>query len=272
MEIRWNYEKLAGNKDYEELRTLVNSYERQAYTKLQLFLIQKLNLLMDQVMLNEDPSLQNHMLKKIKVWFKSHLGNFNLPKEKLPEKPKKVSFTPIKIKKSVEIPPKTEKPRNLNEFRFLQHKSKRVQHWGMERSRSNEDFLYRSEVKSLNSIRNPNARGLSPGHYSGKLKELCNKHRLLIDPQNIDLQKKYPRESLSIFSPSLNETEALKRKLANRYMGVNLTTIEPLITYNEFPGRMQLGKIVENKGLSPVYLPVGGEGLLKAEKFPHLNF
>ena len=38
MEIRWNYEKLAGNKDYEELRTLVNSYERQAYTKLQLFL------------------------------------------------------------------------------------------------------------------------------------------------------------------------------------------------------------------------------------------
>lgn len=266
MEVRWNYKKLSGNKDYEELKRASKSFRKHANTKTHTLLLQKLDQLIDQVIENDDTLLRDNMINKVNTWFKSHIGNFEVPDDPEPEKPRKQSFSRIKIKKPEKTPEKKERLRNLDDYRFLQNKNKCIKRWGMERSRSEEDFLYKSELKSLSFEKSPNPKGQNPGFYSKKLLTLCNKYKFLIDNKYFNPEKVYPKETYSIFSPNIKETEDLKRRLANKNFGVSFRTIEPMMmSFNEPPSRVRLGKISENPELSPLNLPTGGERLMKGK-------
>lgn len=265
MEIRWNYEKLSGNKDYEELKRSSKSFRKQASTKAQNLLLQRLDLLIDQVIQNDDINLRDNMINKVNTWFKSHIGNFEVPEDPQPEKPRRPTFSRIKIKKSVKTPEKKERLRNLDDYRFLQSKEKQIKRWGMERSRSEEDFHYKSELKSLSFEKSPMAKGLNPGFYSKKLLTLCNKYKFLIDSTAFNAEKKYPEQNSSAFLPSIRETEDLKRRLANKSFGVSFKTIEPMTSFIESPSRVRLGKVTGNPELSPLNLPSGGERLMKGK-------
>ena len=270
MDSLWKCEQLDGIKEYEELKRLVQICNFEQGGEVKIVLFEKLNLLLHQLSVITQKDLQLKFLGNVLVWLKKN--SVVMEQEQMfspcyPSSPQSsVSQCPplgrSRIMKS-EIrmihEDEIKKPNTslLQENRFHKSKQKYMSHWGIDRSRSSENFLYKLEVKSISQERRP--RHTSSSHHLKNLKKVYKKHKKLINPHFFKFNEE-PADPLPFLSSNMKEIENLKRALSKKGVIVSSKLIEPL---NFYQSPIKPSHPLTKPDLSPDIFPLGGESLLK---------
>lgn len=270
MDSLWKCDQLEGVKEYEELKRLVQICNFDQGGEVKTVLFEKLNLLLHQLSVIAQKDLQLKFLGNVLAWFKKNSVVMEQEQSFSPSYPSSpqsvVSQCPplgrrraMKSESRMNHEDEIKKPNIslLQEQRFHKSKQKHLSHWGIDRSRSSENFLYKFEVKSISQDRRP--RHTSSSHHLKNLKKVYKKHKKLINPHFFKFQEEAP-DPLPFLSSNMKEIEDLKRALSKKGVVVSSKLIEPL---NFYQSPIKPSHPLTRPDLSPENFPLGGESLLK---------
>jgi hypothetical protein len=264
MDSLWTCNWLAGTPEYEELKTLTGLYNSQRFGNVKPVFLEKLNLLLHQLSVISQKDIQLKFLTKVLTWFKKHSGKLE-PQPVKQLSPLLPKAKPIKIKKQQKSLSQSRQLKNsvLEDWRFLKGKQKKLIKWGIEKSRSDENFLYKLETKSISHERNGKKRNISSSFHLKNLKKVYKKHKKLINPLFFDFEKQDYKEKLPALTPNMKEFELVKRALSKKGIHVASKIMEPLNFYDS-PVKPLSCKFIEQSPAAEYFIfPQGGESLLR---------
>ena len=264
---RWNYRKLQGVEDFEYLKRQAAGMSDVRVNKVTGYLLRNLDYLIDSVVSNEDPKIQLKMLGQVRKWYDSHA--FHKPMQEQVRKSDKLHFTSLsfvgttknKNKFRIKSTENSNKDRvnwklltkiarsELDGEHFEAAKLKMLNKWCMEKTRSNEDLLYKVELKKGTSVDRLKIGVKDRTHYADKLKRVHDRHKELIKPLYFTFDEQKREFSKSPMVYDLEEIEQIKRRFAQKKIRVSAKVIEPCLQYERPEGKISF--------------PRGGDGLLK---------
>lgn len=257
--FRWKSSHLQAVENFQYLKQETEKYNGKSSGRVNLFLLRRLECLIDSMLRNTDFRIQLEMLGQIRKWYDSHCLK-NLQEAKVAQETgwqqKQVSLSvkneKIREKKKLDFEKNWVKRRKTSvkeTILFETNKKIRVHKWSKEKTRRTEDSLYRYELARASSEGVFGKKKRNCERYLGKLKILHDKHKELINP----LYFTFEQEEKTVESPKkyeIGETNNVKRRLAKRSIIVSMKILEP---YMQFETEKSL--------------PRGGDGLLRQKKF-----
>ena len=138
----------------------------------------------------------------------------------------------------------------IRDYDEIRRRDNAVSSWGLARSRSSEESMYKIELKKINKLDSATPDNKKQWFYKTKLKARHDKYIKLINPSCFSFQEEKKIEILQK-TPDIDYIEQIKRKLATKKIYISSKIIEPHLPFENIKAN---------------YFPNGGDMLIKFDR------